>query len=219
MMESSLTLAERYAGTYTGAVFDVLRAKGHRDCVLPSDIVALDRDRKMAGPVFTMRGRQALGTDAHQTLLAWTGFLDRAPKGHVVVCEGGQADCALMGELSAETLHMRGVAGYLTDGGCRDADFIRRIGFPVFSRFLTPRDVVGAWLPESYETPINIGGIAINPGDYLVADRDGAVLVPSALVIEVLEEVERVMNTESLVRKAILSGVSPTQAYLTFGKF
>jgi regulator of RNase E activity RraA len=219
MTQSTLKLAERYAATYTGAVFDVMRAKGHRDCVLPSDIVALDRDRKMAGPVFTMRGRQAHGTDAHQTLLAWTGFLDRAPAGHVVVCEGGQADCALMGELSAETLHMRGVAGYLTDGGCRDADFIRRIGFPVFSRFLTPRDVVGAWLPESYETDITIGGIAIRSGDYLVADRDGAVIVPASLVTEVLEEVERVMNTENLVRKAILSGVSPTEAYLTYGKF
>jgi regulator of RNase E activity RraA len=124
-----------------------------------------------------------------------------------------------MGELSAETLHMRGVAGYLTDGGCRDADFIRKIGFPVFSRFLTPLDVVGAWLPDAYEVPITIGGIAIAPGDYLVADRDGAVIIPGALVTEVLEEVERVMNTENLVRKAILSGVSPTEAYLTYGKF
>jgi len=219
MTHSTLTLAERFSAAYTGAVFDVLRAKGHRNCVLPSDIVALDRDRKMVGPVFTMRGHQALGTDPHETLLAWTGFLDRAPQGHVVVCEGGQADCALMGELSAETLHMRGVAGYLTDGGCRDADFIRRIGFPVFSRFLTPLDVVGAWLPESYQQQITIGGVKITPGDYLVADRDGAVIIPGALVTEVLEEVERVMNTENLVRKAILSGVSPTQAYLTYGKF
>ena len=219
MMQSTLDLAGRFGAAYSGAVFDVLRAKGHRNCVLPSDIVALDRDRKMVGPVFTMRGHQALGADPHQTLLAWTGFLDKAPRGHVVVCEGGQADCALMGELSAETLHLRGVAGFLTDGGCRDADFIRRIGFPVFSRFLTPRDVVGAWLPDTYDAPIKIGDIAITPGDYLVADRDGAVLIPGALVTDVLEEVERVMNTENLVRKAILSGVSPTQAYLTYGKF
>jgi regulator of RNase E activity RraA len=218
-MQSTLTLAERFAAAYSGAVFDVLRAKGHRNCVLPSDIVALDRDRNMAGPVFTMRGRQAPGADAHETLLAWTGFLGKAPAGHVVVCEGGEADCALMGELSAETLHLRGVAGFLTDGGCRDANFIRRIGFPVFSRFLTPRDVVGAWLPQSYEAQITIGDVAITPGDYLVADRDGAVIIPGALVTEVLDEVERVMNTENLVRKAILAGVSPTEAYLTYGKF
>ena len=218
-MQPALKLAERFAAAYTGAVFDVLRAKGHRNCVLPSDIVALDRDRKMVGPVFTMRGCQTLGADPHQTLLAWTGFLDRAPPGHVVVCEGGHADCALMGELSAETLHLRGVAGYLTDGGCRDADFIRRIGFPVSSRFLTPLDVVGAWLPDSYDVPITIGSVTVTPGDYLVADRDGAVIIPGALVSEVLDEVERVMNTENLVRKAILSGVSPTKAYLTYGKF
>lgn len=212
-------LAERLARAYTGAVYDVLRGRGIRDTILPKDIVPLDTTLTMAGPVFTMRGRPAPLADAHQTLLAWTDFLGRAPGGHIVVCEGNDPDRALMGELSAETLQKRGVAGFVTDGGCRDCGFIRSIRFPVFSRYRTPRDVVGAWLPEAFEVAIKIGPVAVCPGDYLIADIDGSVLIPGAIVGEVIDEVEKVMNTENLVRKAILAGLPPQEAYLKYGKF
>jgi 4-hydroxy-4-methyl-2-oxoglutarate aldolase len=212
-------LAARLSRAYTGAVYDVLRGRGIRDTILAKDIVPLDRSLTLAGPVFTMRGRPFPGTDAHQTLLAWTDFLGRAPPGHVVVCEGNDPDRALMGELSAETLQKRGVAGYVTDGGCRDCGFIQGIRFPVFSRYRTPRDVVGEWMPESFDVAVKVGGVAVNPRDYLIGDIDGVVIIPSRIVAEVVEEVEKVMSTENLVRKAILSGVPPKEAYLKYGKF
>jgi regulator of RNase E activity RraA len=140
----SVDLAERLERCHAAAVFDVLRGRGLADTVLPPDIVPLDPKRRLAGPVFTLRGRPAPGTDPHATLLAWTGFLSRAPAAHVVVCEGNDRTRALMGELSAETLHRKGVRGYVTDGGCRDCGVILEIGFPVFCAFRTPRDVVGA---------------------------------------------------------------------------
>jgi len=212
-------LAQRLSRAYSGAVHDVLRGMGVTDTVLPKDIVPLDDTLTLAGPVFTLRGRPTPGADAHQTLLAWTDFLGRAPPGHVVVCEGNDQTRALMGELSAETLQKRGVLGYLTDGGCRDCAFIRRIRFPVFARFRTPRDITGAWAPEAYEVPILIGGVAIATGDYLIADGDGAVIIPGAIAADVVAETERVMGQEDLVRKAILSGVAPQEAYLKYGKF
>ncbi len=217
--DTPLTLADRLARAYTGAVYDVLRGRGIRDTILPKDIVPLDPNLTMAAPVFTMRGRPAPRADAHRTLLAWTDFLGRAPAGHIVVCEGNDPDRALMGELSAETLQKRGVAGFVTDGGCRDCGFIQTIRFPVFSRYRTPRDVVGAWMPEAFDVEIKIGSVAVSPGDYLIADIDGAVVIPGAIVGEVIDEVEKVMNTENLVRKAILAGVPPQEAYLKYGKF
>jgi 4-hydroxy-4-methyl-2-oxoglutarate aldolase len=217
--EKGQTLADRLARAYTGAVYDVLRGRGIRDTILPKDILPLDTSLTMAGPVFTMRGRSAPTADAHQTLLAWTDFLGRAPAGHIIVCEGNDPDRALMGELSAETLQKRGVAGFVTDGGCRDCGFIKSICFPVFSRYRTPRDVVGAWMPEAFDVAIEIGPVAVSPGDYLIADIDGAVLIPGAIAGEVIDEVEKVMNTENLVRKAILAGVPPQEAYLKYGKF
>jgi 4-hydroxy-4-methyl-2-oxoglutarate aldolase len=217
--EQPASLTTRLAGAYSGAVFDVLRARGVTDTVLPREIVPLDDTKTLAGPVFTMRGRAAPGSDAHQTLLGWTEFLGRVPAGYVAVCEGNDAWRALMGELSAETLLGRGVLGYISDGGCRDCAFIRRIGFPVFSRYHTPRDVVGTWLPEAYDVPIRLGDVTIHPGDYIIGDIDGIVAIPAAIAESVVDEVERVMSTESLVRKAILSGVPPQEAYLRYGKF
>jgi len=124
-----------------------------------------------------------------------------------------------MGELSAETLQFRGVHGVVTDGGCRDCAFIKRIGFPVFARYRTPRDVVGAWTPDSFGEVVMLGEVAIAPGDYLVGDIDGIVRIPAAIAATVADEVAQVMRTESLVRRAIMTGVDPKEAYLRYGRF
>lgn len=213
------TLSDRLSACYSGAAYDVLRERGVFDCVLPSGIMPLVQGTVLSGPIFTMQGRAVDDADAHRTLLGWTDFLSRAPADHVVVCQPNDDSLALMGELSAETLQHRGVRGYLVDGGCRDTAFIRRIGFPVFSRFTTPRDVVAAWMPEAFNVPIVIGGVSISPGDYLLADDDGVVIIPAAAAAEVIAATETVMQTENLVRKAILEGVSPREAYLRHGRF
>lgn len=213
------SLGERLEKCYTGAVFDVLRERGITNTVLPKDVRPIDPSKKLAGPIFTVTGSPKQGIDGHESLLRWTEFLSAAPEGFVVVSTGQDMDRALMGELSAETLQYRGVKGYVTDGGCRDCDFIINIGFPVFARFYTPRDVVGAWTPDTFQEPLDFFGVTVSPGDYLIADIDGAVIIPGAIAEEVVSEVEIVMQTENLVRNAILEGVSPKDAYLQYGKF
>jgi regulator of RNase E activity RraA len=212
-------LSERLEQCYTGAVYDVLRAMGRPDCVLPQTIRPLDASKKLAGPVFTVNGRLRKDLDAHQTLLAWTALLSKAPKGSVVVCQPNDSTIAHMGELSSETLSFRGVRGYVVDGGCRDSDFILKIGFPVWCRYFTPLDVVARWAADSFGEPIVIGGVTINTNDYILADRDGVVVIPADIAEEAISRVEHVMQQESLVRKAILQGVDPQEAYLKYGKF
>ena len=146
-------------------------------------------------------------------------MLSRAPKGSVVVMQPNDSTMAHMGELSSETMTLRGVRGYIVDGGCRDSAFIRRIGFQVFCRYYTPVDVVGRWEAETFGAPIVIGGVTIHTGDYVMADFDGVVIIPAAIIGEVVTKVEEVLRTESLVRKAILEGVDPKEAYLRHGKF
>ncbi len=213
------TLGERLAKCYSGAVHDVLREQGITNTILPKDVRPLDPSKVMAGPVFTMAGSPKQGLSGHDTLIAWTEFLSAPPPDHVVVSTGGDDDRALMGELSAETLQYRGVKGYVTDGGCRDAQFIIDIGFPVFARFYTPRDVVGAWTPDTMQQPLNFRGVHVHPGDYIIADIDGAIIIPGGVAEAVIDQVESVMQTENLVRKAILAGTSPKDAYLKYGKF
>ena len=212
-------LADRLARCYTGVIYDVLRARGIVDCILPSSIVPLDRAMVAAGPVFTVRGRPDASISPHETLLRWTELLSRAPRGRVVVVEGNDATRALMGELSAETLQFRGVRGYVVDGGCRDTAFIRKLGFPVFCDKATPRDIVGAWVPVAYDEPITIGQVVVRPGDWVLADCDGIVVIPGAIAADVIDAAVAAMATEDKVRAAILSGVDPQQAYLAHGKF
>lgn len=214
-MESSRRLED----CYSGAVFDVLREFGITDCTLPSEILPLSDEMTVSGPAFTMTGKIVHDVSEHETLLRWTEFLSKAPSGAVVVCQPNDSTIAHMGELSAETLKLKGVDGYVVDGGTRDSMFVKNIGFPVFSRYRTPQDVVGRWIPTEFECDIQIGSTAIRSGDYMYGDLDGVLKIPVERLDEVVARVREVMATENLVRKAILGGADPKDAYLEFGLF
>lgn len=218
-MDASQDLSERLEKTYSGAVFDVLRKHGHIRQVLPKEIRPLIPDRKLAGPVYPISGRPDDHLDAHESLILWTELLSKCPAHHVVVTQPHDSIRSHMGELSAETLQFRGIRGYITDGGCRDTEFIEKIRFPVFCRYFTPIDIVGSWRPETFNEPITLGDVTLKPGDFIMADRDGIVAIPGGIIASVVEEVEAVMQTENQVRKAILEGLDPREAYLKYGKF
>lgn len=219
MSDRSENLAARLADCYAAAVHDVLRAMGAGPCVLPPGIKPLDPTKRLTGEIFTVSGHVDATREAHETLVQWTGLLSKAPRGKVLVCQPHTHDIALMGELSAETLHFRGVRGYVVDGGCRDTDFILQLGFPVFCSFNTPKDIVGKWVPDRFGEPITIGDVTLCSGDFLIGDRDGVVGIPNRLADEAVARTEEAVRTENRVRSAILSGMDPQQAYLTFGKF
>lgn len=214
-----MTLTERLECCYTGVVHHVMRAMGLADFTLDPGLRPLLPGQALAGPAFTIKGKVDPNADAHQTLLAWTGLLSQAPSGSIWVSQPNDTEVAHMGELSAETLKNKGVRGCVADGFIRDTNFLIAIGFQAWSRGHTPRDIVGHWLPEATNVPITVGGVVINPGDYLVGDRDGMVRVPVGLVEDVVAASEKAIATENLVRTAILSGQDPQQAYLRYGKF
>ena len=91
--------------------------------------------------------------------------------------------------------------------------------FPVWCSFLPPSDIVARWLPAAYGAPVDIGGVTISTGDWLLADRDGVVIVPKAIAEEVVLRTEEVVPTESDTRKALVGGMDPVDAYNTYGKF
>jgi len=213
------TLAERLQLCYTGAIFDVLRNMGYPNQLLPNHLRPLNLQHKVAGPVFTIEGALYKYIDKETSLLNWCEMLSKAPSGHVLICQPHDHALAHMGELSAETLSAKGVLGYIVDGGCRDSAFIDGLGFPVYCCYYTPRDVVAAWSSSALGEEIEIGYVKINTGDYVLADRDGIIIIPQHLVNEVIEEAEKVMSTENQVRTAILAGTDPVDAYLKFKKF
>ncbi len=213
------TIRDRLNTCYSGVVHDMMRGMGLRNFTLPSDITPLMPETPLCGPAFTVEGRPDDVADAHETLLAWTGLLSKAPGGHIWVCQPHTNDLAQMGELSAETLQKKGVLGCVLDGYARDTHFLMEIGFQTWRRGHTPKDIVGRWLPTATGEPIMIGDVRIENGDYLLGDRDGMVRVPRAIVEEIAEKSVEAMQTENKVRTAIMNGTDPQQAYLKYGKF
>jgi 4-hydroxy-4-methyl-2-oxoglutarate aldolase len=212
-------LSARLGHCYTGAVHDVLRMMGHERCVLPPSIKAIAPGTRLAGPVWTVSGAIDRTRSRHETLLSWCTLLSRAPPGHVIVCQPNTHEIALMGELSAQTLQARGVLGYVVDGGSRDTDLVLAQGFPVFCAFLTPADIVERWMSDRYGETVVIGEATIATGDYMLGDRDGIVIVPRDLVEEAVTRTEAVVATESEMRRALIGGMDPVEAYHTYGKF
>jgi 4-hydroxy-4-methyl-2-oxoglutarate aldolase len=218
-MMPTISLADRLRRCYSGAVYDVLRAKGFVRQTLPQYIRPLNPPHKLAGPDFTLQGKRDDSLDAHQSLLKWCELLSKAPANTVLVCQPNDHTLAHMGELSSETLVYKKVLGYIVDGGCRDSAFIENLGFPVFCKYFTPVDVVAKWAATTFGEPVQIGEVTIHTGDYVLGDRDGIVIIPGAITEEVVQQTEEVLRTENLVRKAILQGVDPVAAYLQYGKF
>ena len=214
-----MNLTQRLERLYAGAVYDVLRDMGHDNCVLPPGIKALNPEHCLAGEIATINGHYEVGKDAEATLRAWATVLSKAPAGKVLVCQPNTYDVALMGELSAQALMAKGVRGYVVDGAARDIAELLENGFPTFCRFATPKDIVARWTAASMGEPIDIGGVAIESGDYLLADRDGVVIIPQALAQEVVTRTEAKAATESAMRDAIIAGRDPLEAYEEFGTF
>ena len=214
----SEALSTRLEACYSAVIHDVLREMGQSDFTLPPRLRPLLPERKMAGPAFTIRGK-AGAFDPHETLLAWTGLLSRCPQGHVWVNQPNDDVVAHMGELSAETLHDKGVRGCVLDGMARDTDFLIELGFQCWHDGYTPRDIVGTWLPEETEVPIRIGEVDIAPGDWLMGDRDGLVRIPANIIEDVVEKAEKAAREENAIRSAIRGGMNPQEAYIQHGRF
>ena len=197
----------------------VLLAFSDEKAIPPAAIKPLDPSLKLAGPVWTVSGHLDRTKTRHETLLGWCTLLSKAPAGHVVVCQPNNHEVAMMGELSAQTLAARGVLGFVVDGGSRDTELVLEQRFPVWCSFLTPSDIVARWIPDAYGAPVDIGGVTISTGDFLLADRDGVVIVPRAIAEDVVTRTEDVVSTESDMRRALVGGMDPVDAYNTYGKF
>jgi regulator of RNase E activity RraA len=97
--------------------------------------------------------------------------------------------------------------------------FLLEEGLPVFCRFVTPEDSTWRWELEETQVPITIGQVRIEPGDFVVADDDGVVVVPRDIVESVLGEAAEKASTESEIRAAVREGMLPLEAYERYGTF
>jgi len=125
-------------------------------------------------------------------------ILDEAPAGSVLVyvMQDG-LEIAAMGNLMGTTAKVRGLAGAVIDGAVRDISELRRLEFPVWSRRVSPATSVGRMISVDKQIPVKCGEIMVHPGDYIVADADGVVVVPTAAAEKVIEFLKQYDDKES----------------------
>ncbi len=220
MSDTRDTLIDRLAAVpYTGAISDILDELGYPHQVLPHEIQSIEPGQTLAGRALTVVGEPASGLTRDEYFLPFLEMLGAIQDGDIVVSQPNDRSIAHFGELSCETAKYRGGRGVVLDGGIRDIDYILKLGMPVFARYRTPQDIVGRWKLTAYNVPIKIGVVDILPGDYILGDRDGVVTIPAAIAEQVIAKAEEVVRTEDIVRKRILEGVHPLEAYRSYGRF
>jgi regulator of RNase E activity RraA len=187
-------VVERLAKLPAANIGDAMDRLGVAD----SAIHAIWPGARLAGPAFTVWTRPGDNQGIHRALqLARPGDV-------MVVAGGGDESRALLGELIGERAISLGLAGFALDGAARDAEALGEIGMPVFARAVTP---AGPYKdgPSRLGTPISFGGIPVLPGDIIIGDSDGVVVVPRELAAQVAEAAEAVFADESSRRAGIIA--------------
>ena len=217
---ADLPLIARLAAIpYTGAVTDILDEMGYRHQVLPHAIQSLVPGQIVAGRALTLRGESSPIDDPDIVYPPFLKMLGEIRPGDVLTNQANDNLSAHLGELSSETAKFRGARGAVIDGGARDTEYVVRLEFPVFARYKTPADIRGRWRLVEWNVPIVIGSVTITPGDLILGDRDGVVVIPQTIAEEVVAKAEEVVRTENLVRAAILKGILPLEAYQRYRRF
>ena len=175
---------------------------------------------KVVGPAVTVLLRRALRNDKRDWPNLQIQALDEAPAGSVVVevLEDG-LDTAGIGNLMATTAKVRGLAGMVIDGGARDVEELEEIGFPVWSRSLTPATSVGRYVPVAKNVPVVCGGVTVRPDDWIVADRTGVVVVPREALPRVLELLAQYDDKETRMVPLIRESKSMGKALEKFNRY
>jgi 4-hydroxy-4-methyl-2-oxoglutarate aldolase len=141
-------------------------------------------------------------------------MLDAIFPGSVIVIDpGDETRAAHWGELMSNTALQKGARGCVINGGLRDSAQILELGFPVFRVFHSPLSAAVRWEITDFGAPMRVGEVDIVPGDWILGDIDGVLVLPAAVVEQVVTTAEEVRRKETIVREALQKGGSIRQLF------
>jgi len=182
----------------TPNISDAMQRRGEMSGIRP-----VTPGAKMVGRAFTVRtypGDWAKPVEA----------IDLAPPGSVIVIDASGGEKAVWGELATWSCVVKGIRGVVIDGAIRDVDEVRALGFPAFARHVSPT----AGDPKGFgelNVEVTCGGVKVRPGDWVIGDDNGVVVVPSELAVEVANRALDVLEKENRVREEIRRGNTLSQ--------
>jgi len=178
------------AGMSTANVSDALFRMGHKNRTMRAQIKPVDPDMRLCGPALTVHAYPG-GTHACSLALA-----DVQPGEVIVIDGGGYTNVILWGEIFSHMAAVAGCAGAVIDGGVRDIDGVVELGFPLFAAGISPAAGTGDKLGE-IRIPISCAGVVVNPGDWMLGDKLGVVVVPPQMLDETLERTREIVEKET----------------------
>jgi regulator of RNase E activity RraA len=205
-------LIERYRRISSPTFYDVLDKLGQSNQALHSSIQPLTTGWRIAGPALTIRGRSMTQADGRWgTAFSYEMFRSIQPGDVLVLDCGGHSQGGPWGGNTGANAKVKGAAGIIIDGGTRDLSDLVQMNFPTFCRFVTPVLAHGRFQVEACNEPVTLSAqvndrVSVVPGDIIVADDDGIVVVPRALCEEVIEFAEAAERAEHETRRAIEGG-------------
>lgn len=218
-VEARENIRSRYLGVDTSNVADVLDNLGLPDQGLAPDITALS-GRCLGGWAYTIVGKSVPYDESGDVrkMEACSGI----GVGEVSIWSGDGDGICYIGELIALGMRERGGVGALVDGGVRDVRWLREHEIPVFARYATPVQSIGRWRVTGWQEPVSIRGatsrfVTVSPGDFVLADEDGCIVVPAEHVMTVLNAAEQLTRTEVDIRSALRDGLPLEECLQKFG--
>jgi len=204
---------------YTAVLSDVLDELGFREQAMPPSIRPLDDDLVMVGRARTGVYREVYSVVAGDNPYALEiALVDDLKPGDVAVLGcGGSTRIAPWGELLSTAARARGAAGCLTDGFVRDIKPIRRMRFPVFHGGIAPLDSKGRGKVAEIDVPIRCAGVAVSPGDLVVGDADGVIVIPRAVEAVALDKAFAKVRGENDTRDELERGTKLADVFARHG--
>jgi regulator of RNase E activity RraA len=201
---------------YTPVVGDILDELGLTHQFLPQPVQPLRAEMKLAGRAMPVLMLDVFGRQKKPFGLL-TEALDQLQPGEVYLAGGGEMRCAYWGEILTATAKQRGAAGAVINGFHRDTPRVLEQNWPVFSRGRFAQDSAVRTQVADFRCPIEVGQVAVLPGDLVFGDLDGVVVVPKRVEAEVVERALAKARGEKRVRREIENGMSSTEAFKQFG--
>lgn len=216
------TIIDTLSALTTATISTVLFKKGLRNIWMRGPRPLQPGLKRCVGRAFTLRfipAREDLATAA-----AWSSprstrvAVEAMPEGCIVAADAmGIADAGIFGDILCERMVRRGVTALVTDGAMRDAEGVNATGLPVWCQGAASPAAVNQMTFVNWQEPIGCGGIAVFPGDIIVADGDGAVLIPDSCLADVLsigpaQEHLEAWIMEEVRQGAALPGLYPPDA-------
>jgi regulator of RNase E activity RraA len=194
---------ERLLRLDTGAVSDALDQLGLKGATY--GIRPAWPCPRVAGPAVTVKAIPVGLTPPPQHINIHA--ISTAEPGSVLVIDdAGRTDVACMGDLQSLAAKLAGLSGAVIDGACRDIDAVRDISFPMFTRGVVPMTARGRIQQEAWNVMVQIGGVQVRPGDWIIADGSGVVVIAKEHADEVIKAAEAIVAREEAMAEAVRSG-------------